>query len=233
MAEGGSSRPGSLTDVIPPRLEPLLDDAAAPRQLADRFAAAGRSLYLVGGSVRDALLGRSDADTDLDFATDARPGRDPGASWLTSPPVSCSPGSGSARSGWCATVATTRSPRSAPRSTEADSRKPEVTFSDDIDTDLSRRDFTVNALAIRSGQRPRDGRSVRRPGRPRRRGAALPARRRDLVRRRPAADAAALPLRVDPRVHPFRRCRRGGGGDGVQDRGGGGRSGSRARSTSC
>ena len=52
----------------------MVDLVAVPpvaQELADRFAAAGHRLYLVGGTVRDALLGR--AATDLDFTTDARP----------------------------------------------------------------------------------------------------------------------------------------------------------------
>jgi poly(A) polymerase len=52
----------------------VVDLVAVPpvaQELADRFAAAGHRLYVVGGTVRDALLGR--AGTDLDFTTDARP----------------------------------------------------------------------------------------------------------------------------------------------------------------
>ena len=49
----------------------LLRVSAVTSHVAQRFTAAGHSLYLVGGSVRDALLGRLGAD--LDFATDARP----------------------------------------------------------------------------------------------------------------------------------------------------------------
>jgi poly(A) polymerase len=50
----------------------LLRVAPEARALAERFARAGFKLALVGGSVRDALLGRLSAD--LDFATDAKPG---------------------------------------------------------------------------------------------------------------------------------------------------------------
>ena len=57
--------------MIPERLQPLLEETAP---LAERFAAAGWKLYLVGGSVRDAILGRDVASRkDLDFTTDARP----------------------------------------------------------------------------------------------------------------------------------------------------------------
>jgi len=134
--------------VIPPRLERLLDAGAPPRRLAERFIAAGRSLYLVGGSVRDALLDRADTDTDLDFATDAPPDEIPGivADFATGF-VLTGQGFG--------TVGAVRDNRNYEITTfrsevyRRESRKPEVTFSDDIETDLSRRDFTVNALAIR------------------------------------------------------------------------------------
>ena len=56
--------------MVPDRLRPLLDQTAP---LADRFVAAGKRLYLVGGSVRDAILGRPLDTIDLDFTTDARP----------------------------------------------------------------------------------------------------------------------------------------------------------------
>ena len=52
------------------RIDELTGTAPIPA-LAGAFSAAGRSLYLVGGPVRDALLGRR--STDLDFTTDAHP----------------------------------------------------------------------------------------------------------------------------------------------------------------
>ena len=55
--------------MIPDRLEPVL---AELRPLADRFVAAGHSVYLVGGTVRDLLLGRPVVG-DYDLTTDARP----------------------------------------------------------------------------------------------------------------------------------------------------------------
>ena len=139
--------------MIPRRLEPLLDATAAPRRLAERFTAAGKSLYLVGGSVRDALLDRSDADGDLDFATDARPDEIRGivGDYATSFVMTGQRFGtvGAVRGGRIYEITTFRS-----EVYRADSRKPEVTFSDDIVTDLSRRDFTVNALAIRLGEHP-------------------------------------------------------------------------------
>src|SRR5918998_6374832 len=56
--------------MVPERIRPLLDEVAP---LADRFTKAGHRLYLVGGSVRDAILDRAYDRIDLDFTTDARP----------------------------------------------------------------------------------------------------------------------------------------------------------------
>jgi poly(A) polymerase len=138
--------PGNLPGVIPERLRPLLEPGSVPAQLGARFADAGYSLYLVGGSVRDALLARE--IEDLDFATDARP-----------PDVKAVVGDwaddlflmgeafgtiGVVRHGRTYEITTFRS-----EVYRDESRKPHVTFADDIETDLSRRDFTVNALAIR------------------------------------------------------------------------------------
>jgi poly(A) polymerase len=114
-------------------------------QLADRFTAAGHALYLVGGSVRDALLGR--LGTDLDFTTDARP---PAVQKLLS---------GWADAVWDTGIAFgTVGARKGDKIVEittfrADSydgvtRNPEVTFGDTIEGDLRRRDFTVNAMAV-------------------------------------------------------------------------------------
>ncbi len=132
--------------MIPPRLAPLLDPGEMPSRLAVLFAEAGFELYLVGGSVRDLLLGRQAAD--YDFATDARPEDikkviagvadavyDVGESFGTI---------GFRRSRHTYEVTTYRS-----EAYRGDSRKPLVAFSDDIAEDLSRRDFTVNAMALR------------------------------------------------------------------------------------
>jgi poly(A) polymerase len=126
------------------RLEAL---AAAPAvsALAHAFAAAGRELAIVGGPVRDALLGR---DThDLDFTTDARP--DEILRIVT--PISTARwdigrefGTIGARvSGEQVEITTYRAD-----SYDGTTRKPVVAFGDDIQGDLVRRDFTVNAMAL-------------------------------------------------------------------------------------
>jgi poly(A) polymerase len=131
--------------VIPERLQFLSRPDLPPFQLAALFAEAGEELYLVGGSVRDALLERP--LEDFDFATSARPERveellrpwadvvfDVGARFGTV---------AARREGHAVEVTTYRS-----EVYRDDSRKPHVSFSDDIRTDLSRRDFTVNAIAL-------------------------------------------------------------------------------------
>src|ERR1700722_6643563 len=65
----------TLGGVFPERLQPLVEATA---ELSDRFRSAGHSLYLVGGSVRDAIFadvasGGDEESRDLDFTTDARP----------------------------------------------------------------------------------------------------------------------------------------------------------------
>jgi poly(A) polymerase len=131
--------------MIPERLQPLLEETAP---LAERFAAAGWRLYLVGGSVRDAILGRPiESLGDLDFTTDARPDDienvvsgwadalwDQGRRFGTI---------GMKKDGRIYEVTTHRAEAYTP-----ESRKPEVQFSDAVEADLSRRDFTVNAMAL-------------------------------------------------------------------------------------
>jgi poly(A) polymerase len=114
-------------------------------ELAERFVAAGHQLYLVGGSVRDAVLGR--LGNDLDFATDARPEEvrrlvsgwadavwDTGIAFGTI---------GARRRGTDCEITTFRAD-----TYDRKSRKPEVHFGDSIEDDLVRRDFTVNAMAV-------------------------------------------------------------------------------------
>ncbi|TCP57420.1 poly(A) polymerase [Tamaricihabitans halophyticus] len=121
------------------RISPLVDD------LAERFSAAGHALYLVGGSVRDAVLGQPGGD--LDFTTDARPARvlelldgwaeavwDTGIAFGTV---------GAVRHGVQVEITTFRAD-----SYDRVSRNPEVRFGDSLTDDLKRRDFTANAMAI-------------------------------------------------------------------------------------
>jgi poly(A) polymerase len=137
------------------------------------FAAAGHELALVGGPVRDAMLGRP--HTDLDFATSAPPEETErllkdwaGATWDMGRDF----GTIGARSGpWVVEVTTYRS-----EAYDADSRKPSVAYGKDLEGDLVRRDFTVNAMAVRIPGRvvedPYGGvadlaqRLLRTPGRP-------------------------------------------------------------------
>lgn len=131
--------------MIPNRLRWLVAPGSITVELGERFRAAGRELYLVGGSVRDAILGRP--HEDLDFATDALPEEVKAIV-----------------SGWAdsvytvgelfGTVAVHRAGQTYEITTfrndvyrEA-SRKPRVTFSSRIEDDLARRDFTVNAIAL-------------------------------------------------------------------------------------
>lgn len=130
--------------VVDERLHPLAEETAP---LAELFSAAGFKLYLVGGVVRDAVLNRLDADSDLDFTTDATPDDVEkfvrgwaDAVWLQGK-----------RFGTIGLMKGSRQYEITTHRGEAyhpDSRKPEVSFSTDIETDLSRRDFTVNAMAL-------------------------------------------------------------------------------------
>lgn len=112
------------------------------------FEAAGHELYLVGGSVRDALLGRTQPDQDLDFATSAPPDeiRALVGEWAEDLYVA-----GQAFGTVAAIRDGTRYEITTFRSEvyRDDSRKPRVTYSDDVVEDLARRDFTVNAMALR------------------------------------------------------------------------------------
>ncbi|MGH4025476.1 MAG: CCA tRNA nucleotidyltransferase [Pseudonocardiaceae bacterium] len=124
----------------------LLRVAPVADELAGRFAAAGHSLYLVGGSVRDALLGRLGAD--LDFTTDARPEvtRRLLAGWADAVwDTGIAFGTvGAEKAGTHCEITTYRADRY-----DRVSRNPEVVFGDTLEGDLVRRDFTVNAMAVR------------------------------------------------------------------------------------
>ena len=117
-------------------------------ELGSLFDSAGFTLYLVGGSVRDAVLGK--LGSDLDFTTDAHPEQvqqlvtgwaeaiwDTGIAFGTI---------GVARKGQRVEITTFRSD-----SYDQKSRNPEVVFGDSLEGDLVRRDFTVNAMAVKIG----------------------------------------------------------------------------------
>ena len=147
----GGGYPRGMTATVPP-LPELLEEGSVVMDLAARFRSADRVLYLVGGTVRDLALRRT--HTDLDFATDAVPKETldivkPEADdvWLQGVDYGTV---GVRIDGVPMEITTFRTERYAP-----DSRHPEVSFESDIVTDLSRRDFTINAMAIRLPERDR------------------------------------------------------------------------------
>jgi poly(A) polymerase len=138
-----------VSGVLPDRLRPLVQATSA---LAERFVAAGHTLYLVGGSVRDAIVAGADGptshDSDLDFTTDARPDQIEAlvdgwadAVWTQGRRFGTI---GCRRGGRVYEITTHRAEAYRP-----DSRKPSVDFGDRVEDDLARRDFTVNAMALR------------------------------------------------------------------------------------
>ncbi|WP_372454211.1 CCA tRNA nucleotidyltransferase [Nocardioides mangrovi] len=178
------------------RIAPVIDE------LGRRFTDGGHELALVGGPVRDAMLGRQ--HNDLDFTTSARPEEteamlkgwadavwDVGRAFGT---IGCRKGD------WQVEITTYRS-----ESYDPDSRKPDVDFGDTLAGDLGRRDFTVNAMAVRVPGRefedPYGGvvdlahRVLRTPGRPEDSFSDDPLRMM-----RAARFAAQLGFTVDPAV---------------------------------
>jgi poly(A) polymerase len=135
----------SLSDVQRTGVRELVKAAPVVAEVGKRFAAAGFELALVGGSVRDALMGR--LGTDLDFATSARPDQIEQVlgSWVDARwDVGREFGTIGARVGdWTLEITTYRADEYGPRS-----RKPSVAFGDSLVGDLRRRDFAVNAMAL-------------------------------------------------------------------------------------
>ncbi len=169
LYEGAYGRPGHVPSSVVPNanddtpsalsqaqqraVSELLRVAPVADDLARRFQEAGFSLALVGGSVRDALLGR--LGNDLDFTTDARP-EDvlkimrpwADAVWEVGIAFGTVGAQKDARvedadRRFQIEVTTYRS-----EAYDRTSRKPEVSYGDSIEEDLVRRDFTVNAMAV-------------------------------------------------------------------------------------
>ena len=114
-------------------------------EVGERFAAAGFELALVGGWVRDAVMGRGNAD--LDFTTNATPEQvlEVLSGWAdTTWDVGIRFGTvGASHSGQHLEITTYRAEQYEP-----DSRKPSVNFGTELKEDLLRRDFTINAMAL-------------------------------------------------------------------------------------
>jgi poly(A) polymerase len=137
-----------MADRTGPRSGARLEVPSLATELGERFRAAGFELYLVGGVVRDMLLGRSRVDAELDLATSARPAETLRvlAGWAERRyTVGVRFGTVGARKGETLLEITTFREEVY----HEEHRKPSVSFARDIETDLSRRDFTVNAMAVR------------------------------------------------------------------------------------
>jgi poly(A) polymerase len=126
-------------------LKRFFEPSSPTQELAARLHATGHRAYLVGGSVRDAFLDREIGDVDI--TTDARPDAIEAvvtgwadAVWLQGQRFGTV---GAEKAGERFEITTFRADVYRP-----ESRKPEVTFSDAVETDLSRRDFTINSMAI-------------------------------------------------------------------------------------
>jgi poly(A) polymerase len=131
-------------------LTQLLEEGSPLIDLAGTFRGRGHELFLVGGSVRDAWLHRP--HEDLDLATSATPEETkdivrPVASsvWLQGEAFGTV---GAEIQGLRLEITTFRTEKYQPSS-----RHPTVQYTSDIETDLSRRDFTINAMAVRLPER--------------------------------------------------------------------------------
>jgi poly(A) polymerase len=123
----------------------LTKQAPAATSLATAFKAAGFKLALVGGPVRDAILGR--LGNDLDFTTNARPKESEKIlkKWADSVwDIGAAFGTVAGKKGEITVEITTYRSENY----EKDSRKPSVEFGENIEGDLSRRDFTINTMAL-------------------------------------------------------------------------------------
>lgn len=155
----------------------LLRVAPVAGELGERFADAGHPLHLVGGSVRDAFLGR--LGDDLDFTTAARPEQVQAlldgwaeATWDTGIAFGTV---GAQRRGFRIEITTYRA-----EAYDRTSRNPVVSYGDSLADDLARRDFAVNAMAValpdwrspdafvdlHGGMQDLEAQRLRTPGRP-------------------------------------------------------------------
>ncbi len=132
------------------RLRSMIELSAPVSELGRRFDRAGHQLHLVGGSVRDALLGRP--GNDIDLCTDARPEQIltlladwAQATWTTGIEFGTV---GAARNGSRVEITTFRADRY-----DRIGRNPEVAYGSSLTEDLLRRDFTVNAMAMSVNER--------------------------------------------------------------------------------
>ncbi len=169
----GGSGAGDLTAAEQQGAAELLRIAPVADELGRRFERAGHELHLVGGSVRDALLGR--LGDDLDFATDAHPDQTLAvlagwaeAIWETGREFGTI---GAQRRGLRLEITTFRAD-----AYDGVSRNPVVRYGESLIDDLSRRDFAINAMAVSvpgreftdpyGGRKDLAKRLIRTPGRP-------------------------------------------------------------------
>ncbi len=137
MSELNPAQRNAVQELL--RVSPVADE------LGRRFGAAGHELHLVGGSVRDALLGH--LNDDLDFCTDARPEQTlalvkgwADAIWETGREFGTI---GVQKDGLRLEITTFRA-----EAYDGVSRNPVVQYGDTLLDDLRRRDFTINAMAV-------------------------------------------------------------------------------------
>ncbi|MFV2017487.1 CCA tRNA nucleotidyltransferase [Micromonospora sp. LOL_023] len=140
-----AAQPRDLTAVQRNAVAELLRVSPVADELGRRFVAAGHELHLVGGSVRDALLGR--LGNDLDFCTDAHPDQTLGvlagwaeATWETGREFGTI---GARRGGLTLEITTFRA-----EAYDGVTRNPVVAYGTNLIDDLRRRDFTINAMAV-------------------------------------------------------------------------------------
>ena len=140
----------TVPQLLEHRINALFEQIPLVAELGEAFAQASHDLYLVGGSVRDALMGR--LGHDLDFTTDARPDdteailrQHTHATWDIGRAFGTI---GAQIDDWVVEVTTYRADAYHP-----DSRKPEIVYGETLKDDLIRRDFTVNAMALHAATR--------------------------------------------------------------------------------